>query len=426
MGSVVIPIPDGDHQEFTDLRKEKRFQVSLSPVISFVQKNKDIIRKIIHCIKVGIALVLVSLVYFVDSLYKEVGDDNAMWAIMTVVVIFEFHAGATLSKGFNRGIGTVLGGGLGCLAVILGQKVGGIGNPFIVGVSLFILGGAATYARLIPKIKKRHDYGAMIFILTFNLVSVSGLREDNVMEIARERLTMIVLGFAICICTNFLVFPIWASDELHNSMVSKFECLASSIEGCIEEYFRLVSEKENQSVQTVASNFRNCTSVLNSKAKDESLVNFAKWEPWHGKFGLSHPWEKYQKIGEILRELAGTILSLKGSLNSHKEPLQALRESIKEPCEAAGSSLASTLRELGESIMKMRRCQPEPCIVPKLKLARQELSQVISPLKLGKIDSAEGLAVACFVFTLMEVVEKLKDLAKEVEELGELAGFHQS
>jgi hypothetical protein len=36
---------------------------------------------------------LVSLVYFVDRLYKEIGDDNAMWAIMTVVVIFEFHAG---------------------------------------------------------------------------------------------------------------------------------------------------------------------------------------------------------------------------------------------------------------------------------------------------------------------------------------------
>jgi hypothetical protein len=71
----------------------------------------------------------------------------------------------------------------------------------------------------------------MIFILTFNLVSVSGIREENVMEIARERLVMIVMGFAICICTSLFFFPTWASDEIHNSTVSKFEDLASSIEG---------------------------------------------------------------------------------------------------------------------------------------------------------------------------------------------------
>ena len=93
MGSVVIPIPDGDQGFTHDLKQEKKFQVSLSPVISFLQKNRDTVRKAIHAIKVGIALVLVSLVYFVDTLYDEVGDDNAMWAIMTVVVIFEFHAG---------------------------------------------------------------------------------------------------------------------------------------------------------------------------------------------------------------------------------------------------------------------------------------------------------------------------------------------
>lgn len=48
-------------------------------------------------------------------------------------------------------------------------------------------------------------------------------------------------------------------------------------------------------------------------------VNFAKWEPWHGKFGLSHPWQKYQKIGEALRELAAIIHSLKGSFETPRE-----------------------------------------------------------------------------------------------------------
>lgn len=95
----------------------------------------------------------------------------------------------------------------------------------------YISGAAATYIRLVPRIKKRYEYGAMIFILTFNLVVVSGLRAEEVMQLARERLTTIVMGFVICIFISLLVFPIWAGDELHDSLTSKFEHLARSIEG---------------------------------------------------------------------------------------------------------------------------------------------------------------------------------------------------
>ena len=55
-------------------------------------------------------------------------------------VLFFLISGATLSKGLYRGAGTVVGGGLGGLAAILGQLAGGIGNPVVVGISLFIFG----------------------------------------------------------------------------------------------------------------------------------------------------------------------------------------------------------------------------------------------------------------------------------------------
>lgn len=71
----------------------------------------------------------------------------------------------------------------------------------------------------------------MIFILTFNLVVVSDLREKQVIVIAKERLATVGIGFAICIFTSLFVFPNWASDELHDSVTSKFEDVASSIEG---------------------------------------------------------------------------------------------------------------------------------------------------------------------------------------------------
>lgn len=49
-------------------------------------------RKFIHCLKVGIALTAVSLFYYLKPLYDGVGR-NAMWAVMTVIVVFEYTAG---------------------------------------------------------------------------------------------------------------------------------------------------------------------------------------------------------------------------------------------------------------------------------------------------------------------------------------------
>lgn len=71
----------------------------------------------------------------------------------------------------------------------------------------------------------------MIFVLTFDLVAVCGLRAETIMELARQRLTAIGMGVAVCLITNLLIFPMWAGDELHNLTSSKFKKLASCIEG---------------------------------------------------------------------------------------------------------------------------------------------------------------------------------------------------
>lgn len=53
---------------------------------------KDDPRRSIHSLKVGIALTLVSLLYYLKPLYNNFGA-SAMWAVMTVVVVFEFSVG---------------------------------------------------------------------------------------------------------------------------------------------------------------------------------------------------------------------------------------------------------------------------------------------------------------------------------------------
>lgn len=49
-------------------------------------------RRVVHAVKVGVALTLVSFLYIFQPLFEGIGK-NAMWAVMTVVVVLEFTAG---------------------------------------------------------------------------------------------------------------------------------------------------------------------------------------------------------------------------------------------------------------------------------------------------------------------------------------------
>ncbi|KAK3415726.1 hypothetical protein EUGRSUZ_H01530 [Eucalyptus grandis] len=396
-----------------------------STVAAFLRRvnGEHDLRRVVHGIKVGIALVLASIVAFITPAYN-IFETDAVWAVMTVVVMFEFYAGAALSKGLNRAVGTLSGGMLGCMSAVLAKLIDGkVGQDIGVGTAVFIFGAAATYVRSIPCIKRKYDYGGMIFILSFSLVAVSSVQFQSSKEIlktATERLQTVMIGFAATIFTSLFIFPIWAGDELHVSIASKFEHLACSMEGLLDTYFDAVADKESKGDGSCKS----CRPVLNSKAKDESLANFAKWEPWHRRFGLFYPWDKYLKVGELLRELAATIVSLDVCVQSSRQPAGDLRQSIKEPCELVASSLARTLRELGESLMNMRRCQSDALVLRKLRSSWLVLRLYMSPTKLeNACNSGEDLAISTFVFLLTEMLEKLERLANEVEELGELAKF---
>lgn len=106
----------------------------------------------------------------------------------------------------------------------------GLLTTFLPSIAIFT-GATATYMRFFPYIKKNYDYGVVIFLLTFNLITVSSYRVQNVLKIAHERLYTIAIGCGICLFMTLLIFPNWSGEDLHNSTVSKLEGLARSIEG---------------------------------------------------------------------------------------------------------------------------------------------------------------------------------------------------
>jgi uncharacterized membrane protein YccC len=94
-----------------------------------------------------------------------------------------------------------------------------------------LTGTATTYMRFCPYIKRNYDYGVLIFLLTFNLITVSSYRVSNVLKIAHERFYTIAIGCGVCLVMTLFIFPIWSGEDLHNSTVIKLEGLAKSIEG---------------------------------------------------------------------------------------------------------------------------------------------------------------------------------------------------
>ena len=70
-----------------------RFKAKVISVAKSIKKlAQDDPRRIIHSLKVGLALTLVSLLYYVRPLYDGFGV-SGMWAVLTVVVVFEFTVG---------------------------------------------------------------------------------------------------------------------------------------------------------------------------------------------------------------------------------------------------------------------------------------------------------------------------------------------
>jgi hypothetical protein len=109
--------------------------------------NADYPGKAVYGMKVALALTLVSLFYYARPLYDGVGGRNVVWAIMTVVLVFEYTVGGSMYKGFNRTVGTISGAGLALAVHWVASKSGKTLEPVVASGSVFLL-GTRTLCRL--------------------------------------------------------------------------------------------------------------------------------------------------------------------------------------------------------------------------------------------------------------------------------------
>ncbi|XP_023640681.1 aluminum-activated malate transporter 7 [Capsella rubella] len=379
-------------------------------------------RRVVHSFKVGLVLALVSSFYYYQPLYDSFGV-NAMWAVMTVVVVFEFSVGATLGKGLNRVAATLFAGGLGIGAHHLASMSGATGEPILLAIFVFVQAALSTFVRFFPRVKARYDYSLLIFILTFALISVSGFREEQVLMLTHKRISTVIIGGLSCVLISIFVCPVWAGQDLHSLLASNLEKLSFFLLGFGDKYCEAVGNDDTKEVDKRKNDFDNYKSVLNSKSNEESLANFAKWEPGHGQFRFRHPWKQYLALGELIRQCAYRIHALNSYLNDDTKVSIDIKKKLREPLRRMSLESGKAMKEMSMSLKNMTKPSSCELHVQNARSACKSLTNLLNSGILKEVEPLELISLLTAISLLIDIINLTEKILESLHELASAAKF---
>ncbi|XP_059642125.1 aluminum-activated malate transporter 9-like [Cornus florida] len=352
---------------------------SIRNVWEFCKEDSN---RVIFSFKVGLAVLLVSLLILFQAPYNIFGT-NIIWSILTVAIMFEYTVGATFNRGFNRALGSLLAGILAIAVAQLALSAGRVAEPFIIGISIFLIGAVTSFMKLWPSLVP-YEYGFRVILFTYCLIIVSGYRMGNPIKTSMDRLYSIAIGGIVAVLVNLFIFPIWAGEQLHKELVNNFNSVADSLEECVRKYLEDDGSVHPEFSKTVMDEFpdepayRRCRSTLNSSSKLESLANASKWEPPHGRFRhFFYPWSEYVKVGAVLRYCAYEVMALHGVLHSEIQAPYNLRNTFQTEIKEATSQAAELVRSLGKDISNMKKAHKTPLLLKRVHISTERLQQAI-------------------------------------------------
>ncbi|KAG1346517.1 aluminum-activated malate transporter 9-like [Cocos nucifera] len=276
---------------------------------------KEDTNRVIFALKVGLAMLLVSLLVLIQAPFKVFGT-NIIWAILTVGIMFEYTVGATFNRGFNRAVGSLLAGIFAIMVIEIAMRSGHVAEPYVIGLSIFLVGAITSFMKLWPSLAP-YEYGFRVTLFTYCLIIASGYRMGNPIRTAMERLYSIAIGGLIAILVNVLICPMWAGEQLHQELVNGFNSVADSLEECVKKYLRDDGSDHPEFSKTVIDEFpdepayKSCRETLNAAARLDSLA------PYNLRITFqSDIHDATSQAAELLHSLGNDISNMKCSLHT--------------------------------------------------------------------------------------------------------------
>ncbi|KAH9613473.1 hypothetical protein KSS87_009659 [Heliosperma pusillum] len=359
---------------------------------TFWKVGREDPRRVIHAFKVGLSLTLVSLLYLLEPLFDGVGQ-NAIWALMTVVVVLEFTAGATLCKGLNRGLGTILAGSLAFFIGFIANQCSQVVRAVFVASSVFLIACVDQYFKDTNSDTSEEEEDISDDDPIYQLVLDSKVTDETLALYA---------SWEPCNSRYCFRFP-WKQYVKVGTVLRHFGYTVVALHGCLRT--------EIQTPKAVRALFK------------EPSIRVAA------------------EVSKVLRELSNSIRNHRHcspsilSDNLH-DALKSLDTALKaQPRLFLTPTLTSFYSSAG------RKPTSAAAIIPTSKTDNSALTEwrtkkdkggdarmlrpTLSKMAITSLEFAEALPFAAFASLLVETVARLDMVIEEVEELGRVANFKE-
>ncbi|KAJ4833389.1 hypothetical protein Tsubulata_028191 [Turnera subulata] len=369
---------------------------------------KDDPRRVIHSFK---------------PLYEGFGD-AAMWAVLTVVVVMEFSVGFG-DEFFQRSADD--------------EQANTADKSFLQGYKTILtsksneetMANVAGWEPFHGRFKFRHPWKQYLKVGTttrqcaYKIEALSCYIGSNIQlwHMAHKRLSTICIGCVGALIICVFICPVWIGEDLHSSIASNIDKLGNFLVGFGDEFFQRSADDEQ--ANTIDKSFlQGYKTILTSKSNEETMVNLARWEPFHGRFKFRHPWKQYLKVGATARQCAYKIEALSCYIGSNIQIPVEIRSKLEEKCTKISSETGKALKELATSVKTMTVRPTAESHIANSKEAAETLKTILNTGHC--IDGAPLLEIIPTVTVaslLIDVVACTEDIAKSVETLARMARF---
>ncbi|ORX80429.1 hypothetical protein BCR32DRAFT_293874 [Anaeromyces robustus] len=227
-------------------------------------------------LKVGIMIVLFTLLAFFDSTRNWYYDWHGQWTVITVfAVAAPTYAGEFVNCIF-RSIGTLLGG----LIAVLSWEISK-GNPYVLCIIGFVLSFIMNHLKDHPiDSAKLGCVTATTFVIVLYGQYGTKLLEpeniENIWLVGVKRVTMVLLGIFIALIIGRILWPTLARIELRYSLATAMNYLGILYNQIMNNLMIHTSKSQNNNLKMVIKIERNIQLLL---IRQRVLLSMARKEP---------------------------------------------------------------------------------------------------------------------------------------------------